>query len=138
MKKQSASELTSSILKALGKEDDPISVIIEEVIEQQLNLYKPPTMNKVAQFASTILKQYANENGTTVRGTSDLSPLEQWLIIQLSNNNKNHSTQDLIDLMTEFTNGGTLEETQEKFPNYKRYNREHITEWLANSKNIVK
>lgn len=42
-------------------------------------------MSELAEYAVKILKQYADENHTTVRGTSDLSPLEEWLIIQLHN-----------------------------------------------------
>jgi len=40
-------------------------------------------MNKPVDFTVNILKQYAGENGEIVRGTTDLSPLEQWLIMQL-------------------------------------------------------
>ena len=40
-------------------------------------------MNDKAEFAVKILKQYAHENGTMVRGTTDLSPLEMWLILRL-------------------------------------------------------
>ena len=42
-------------------------------------------INKKAQFACDILKQSADENGTFPRTTSDLSPLEQWLIVRLFN-----------------------------------------------------
>ena len=41
--------------------------------------------NQKAQFACDILKQYAAENQTNPRTTSDLSPLEQWLIVRLFN-----------------------------------------------------
>ena len=34
-----------------------------------------------------ILKQYSKESGTIIRSTSDLSPLEVWLIQQLKNCN---------------------------------------------------
>ena len=37
-------------------------------------------MNDTAKYAVKILKKYAKEKGTMVRGTSDLSPLEEWLI----------------------------------------------------------
>lgn len=40
-------------------------------------------MNKKAEFAVDKLKEYAKENQLPPRSTSDLSPLEQWLIIQL-------------------------------------------------------
>ena len=40
-------------------------------------------MNTTAEKAIEILKQYAKESGTTVRSTSDLSPMEEWLIAQL-------------------------------------------------------
>ena len=36
-----------------------------------------------SEFAVSVLKQYALENQVTTRSTSDLSPLEQWLILQL-------------------------------------------------------
>lgn len=42
-------------------------------------------MNELAEFAVKLLKEYADEKHTTVRGTSDLSPLEEWLIIKLYN-----------------------------------------------------
>ena len=45
-------------------------------------------MNELAEYAVKILKQYADEKHTTVRGTSDLSPLEEWLIIKLFNEMK--------------------------------------------------
>jgi hypothetical protein len=35
-----------------------------------------------------ILKEYATESGTIVRSTSDLSPLEMWLIRKLIDENK--------------------------------------------------
>lgn len=40
-------------------------------------------METIEEFAVKILKQYAKENMTLLRSTSGLSPLEQWLIIQL-------------------------------------------------------
>ena len=40
-------------------------------------------MNEKAEFAVEILKKYAKENQLMPRSTSDLSKLEQWLIIQL-------------------------------------------------------
>ena len=41
--------------------------------------------NEKAEFAVKILREYAKENKTLMRCTSDLSPLEEWLIIQLYN-----------------------------------------------------
>ena len=41
--------------------------------------------NELANFAVKTLIEYADECGTTVRGTSDISPLEEWLIIRLYN-----------------------------------------------------
>jgi len=38
---------------------------------------------KKAEKALAILKQYSEECGTIQRCTSDLSPLEQWLIVKL-------------------------------------------------------
>jgi len=39
--------------------------------------------NKFANFTVQILKEYAIEKGITVRSTSDLSKLEEWLLIKL-------------------------------------------------------
>ena len=41
-------------------------------------------MNDKAEFAVEILREYAKQNQTPVRSTSDLSPLEQWLILRLA------------------------------------------------------
>lgn len=38
---------------------------------------------KLSKFAVCILKEYARERGLSVRSTSDLSPLEEYLLIQL-------------------------------------------------------
>jgi len=40
-------------------------------------------MNEKAEFAVRVLKQYALENSTLPRSTSDLSPMEEWLILRL-------------------------------------------------------
>jgi hypothetical protein len=40
-------------------------------------------MNERAEFAVRVLKQYALENGIPARSTSDLSPMETWLILRL-------------------------------------------------------
>ena len=40
-------------------------------------------MNEKAEFAVRVLKQYALENQVPARSTSDLSPMEQWLILRL-------------------------------------------------------
>lgn len=40
-------------------------------------------MNEKAEFAVRVLKQYALENQIPARSTSDLSPMEQWLILRL-------------------------------------------------------
>ena len=39
--------------------------------------------NEKAEFAVRVLKQYALENQIPARSTSDLSPMEQWLILRL-------------------------------------------------------
>lgn len=39
--------------------------------------------NKKAEFAVKILKEYAHENGIPARSTSDLSSLEEWLLLRL-------------------------------------------------------
>ena len=40
-------------------------------------------MNEKAEFAVRVLRQYALENQIPARSTSDLSPMEQWLILRL-------------------------------------------------------
>lgn len=40
-------------------------------------------MNELSEFAVKVLKEYADEKHTNARGTSDLSPLEEWLLIKL-------------------------------------------------------
>ena len=42
-------------------------------------------INKKAEFAVKILLEYAKENGINGRDTTDLSPLEKWLILRLYN-----------------------------------------------------
>lgn len=44
--------------------------------------YKP-VISDVAQYAIDTLKTYATQTGNLPRSTSDLSPLEQWLLIEL-------------------------------------------------------
>tara|TARA_R110000782_G_C14648041_1_gene396394 strand:+ start:464 stop:745 length:282 start_codon:yes stop_codon:yes gene_type:complete len=39
--------------------------------------------NKKAEFAVEILKEYAHQNKVILRSTSDLSKLEEWLIVEL-------------------------------------------------------
>lgn len=46
-------------------------------------------MNELSEFSVKMLKEYAKQNGIIVRSTSDLSPLEQWLLIQLYNKHIN-------------------------------------------------
>lgn len=41
--------------------------------------------NEKAEFAVKILLEYAKENGINGRDTTDLSPLEKWLILRLYN-----------------------------------------------------
>lgn len=40
-------------------------------------------MNEKAEFAVRVLRQYSLENQVPARSTSDLSPMEQWLILRL-------------------------------------------------------
>lgn len=40
-------------------------------------------INEKAAFAVGVLKKYAHENQVPPRSTSDLSKLEQWLILEL-------------------------------------------------------
>ena len=42
-------------------------------------------MKDKAEFAVDILLEYAKENGINGRDTTDLSPLESWLILRLYN-----------------------------------------------------
>lgn len=51
-------------------------------------------MNEKAEFAVSILKEYAEENQIQGRSTSDLSPLEQWLILRLFNEKKKLETNN--------------------------------------------
>ena len=44
---------------------------------------KESTMKDKAEFAVKILLEYAKENGINGRDTTDLSPLETWLILRL-------------------------------------------------------
>lgn len=44
---------------------------------------KVENMNEKAKFAVKILQEYDRQTGVGVRNTSDLSPLEEWLIIEL-------------------------------------------------------
>jgi hypothetical protein len=52
-------------------------------------------MNEKAEFAVEILREYDRQMGVGVRNTSDLSPLEQWLIIELLRVKK-LSTPDVV------------------------------------------
>ena len=40
-------------------------------------------MNEKAEFAVKTLREYARQQGFSTRNTSDLSTLEEWLIIEL-------------------------------------------------------
>jgi hypothetical protein len=51
-------------------------------------------MEDKAKFAVKVLRQYAEENLIPARDTSDLSPMEQWLIIQLFLREKRDSTRE--------------------------------------------
>lgn len=52
-----------------------------------------------ADYAVELLQQYAMENQTLIRGTSDLSPLEQWLLLKLS---KRITKEQLLELSMEY------------------------------------
>ena len=39
--------------------------------------------NAKVDLATRVLKQYAEEKGVLIRSTSDLSPLEEWLILRI-------------------------------------------------------
>ena len=45
----------------------------------------PANINDKAQFAIRLLKEYAEQNQLPARSTSDLSPLEEWLISKIYN-----------------------------------------------------
>lgn len=51
-------------------------------------------MKKLSEFAVDILKQYSTECHTLPRGTNDISPFEEWLIIQLHNTYKESSLKE--------------------------------------------
>lgn len=53
-----------------------------------------------ADYAVELLRQYAMENQTLIRGTSDLSPLEQWLLMKLS---KRMTKEQLLELFIEYS-----------------------------------
>ena len=53
-----------------------------------------------------LLKRYAEESGTIVRSTSDLSPLEQWLIMRLL---RSYSLLELADLLASQAYKGDIE-----------------------------
>ena len=55
-------------------------------------------MNKLARFTVKILKKYAKEQGINPRNTSDLSPLEKWLILEL------YSQEDITSFIGSVTN----------------------------------
>jgi hypothetical protein len=46
-------------------------------------------MSGLADKVVEILRQHAQEQGTIVRSTSDLSPLEEWLILKVVDENEN-------------------------------------------------
>jgi hypothetical protein len=50
---------------------------------RSINLKTNNDMNEKAEFAVRVLRQYALENQVPARSTSDLSPMEQWLILRL-------------------------------------------------------
>jgi len=55
-------------------------------------------MNKKQNFLVKVLREYAKENKTVCRSTSDLSPLEEWLILRLYNVNNNISSGRVVDI----------------------------------------
>jgi len=57
-----------------------------------------------ADYAVELLRQYAMENQTLIRGTSDLSPLEQWLLMKLS---KRITKEQLLELFVEYSCAAT-------------------------------
>jgi hypothetical protein len=55
-------------------------------------------MNELAEFAVKVLKQYADEKHTNTRGASDLSPLEEWLLVKLCKHEMMNSyPQEIIE-----------------------------------------
>lgn len=55
---------------------------------------KKTTINPTADFAVGILTQYAHESANTIRSTSDLSPLEEWLIVKLYATHQWHPVEE--------------------------------------------
>lgn len=56
-------------------------------MKECVNTYYKPK-NEKADFAVQLLRKYAHQTGNLLRGTSDLSPLEEWLIVQLIEQSK--------------------------------------------------
>lgn len=70
----------------VGKEQDKIIKNLNKkrvASRRSINLKRNNSMNEKAEFAVRVLKQYALENQIPARSTSDLSPMEQWLILRL-------------------------------------------------------
>ena len=51
-------------------------------------------INKLADFCLQVLRDYANSASTMVRGTSDISPLEEYLLLRLYHNRESKSIED--------------------------------------------
>ena len=69
------------IQNSITPQYEGISADLKTCIESYYEPIKPK--NEKADFAIELLKRYSKQTGNLLRGTSDLSPLEEWLIIQL-------------------------------------------------------
>jgi hypothetical protein len=58
-------------------------------------------MSEKSNFAVDILKRYAKENQIQARSTSDLSPLEQWLMLYIFNINKKELLIDFLNWLND-------------------------------------
>lgn len=69
--------------------------------------------NPKVEFVIQVLKQYAKENSIIIRSTSDLSPLEQWLLIKLYDTYK-QSKETTTLARSNGTGKGTRQGVEEK------------------------
>lgn len=80
-------------------------------------------INDKAKFAVEILLRYQHETGVLPRSTSDLSPLEEWLIIQM------YQSKDQLKVL--------LEEAFEAGDYWRDFrsdmvpSKEYFNKWLA-------
>lgn len=98
--------------------------------------------NELAQFAVKTLREYADECGTTVRGTSDISPLEEWLIIRLHNEqekNKPGKCFVLISITSTSRIPELVSRSKDRIENHLKENgyywSENLNRWISDQPN---